>query len=603
VDLKYRLTSNHTVDATINPDFGQVEVDPAVINLTAFETFFPERRPFFVEGAELFRFGQDGTNSVFYSRRIGRAPALPPPYAARDVPDATRILGAAKVTGRSPGGWAIGALDAVTRRETARFETPAGERGESVAEPLTNYFVARVRREGRGGQTAFGGFAGAVNRDIEGDALAAVLRSAAYSGGVDLFHQWGDRTWTLESFIAGSHLRGSRAVIAATQRLPYHYFQRPDADHLEYDTTRTSLTGFAGSVSLAKRIGRHWFLNGSVNTITPNYEVSDLGFQRRADRIDVQTSVNYSETRPGPVLRRYSFYVNPLVEHNYDWERISNRIFAGASVQLLNYWTANLNLTLTPWLTVDDRLTRGGPAAERPRGAAGSVQFGSDPRRAVVGSAGAFLQAGPGDGSSTQWFANFTIKPAPHWDVAFRPFFARDLLEAQYLQRVVDASATNTYGARYVFAALDQRTLGLETRLNYTFIPSLSLQLYAQPFVASGAFGPPKELAAPRTFDFLVYGRDLGEVTDDRIYPTGQQSGGVSFPVPQPNFNLRSLRGNAVLRWEWRPGSTMYVAWQQTRSHVAAIGDFAIRRDLDAVFAAPADNILLVKVSYWLNPR
>ncbi|MGH7464188.1 MAG: DUF5916 domain-containing protein, partial [Longimicrobiales bacterium] len=251
VDLKYRLTGNHTLDATVNPDFGQVEVDPAVINLTAFETFFPERRPFFVEGAELFRFAQDGTNSLFYSRRIGKQPTLQPPFATRDVPDETRIIGATKVTGRSSSGWAIGALDAVTRREIARFETPAGERGESVAEPLTNYFAGRVRRESRAGQTAIGGFAGAVNRDVSAGNVASALRSAAYSGGVDFFHQWDERTWTLDAFLAASHVRGSETVMTATQRLPYHYFQRPDAGHLTFDSTRTSLTGLAARVSVS----------------------------------------------------------------------------------------------------------------------------------------------------------------------------------------------------------------------------------------------------------------------------------------------------------------------------------------------------------------
>ncbi len=579
VDLKYRVTGNHTLDATINPDFGQVEVDPAVINLTAFETFFPERRPFFVEGAELFRFAQDGTNSLFYSRRIGKQPTLQPPYAAVDVPDATRILGAAKVTGRSPGGWAIGVLDAATQREVARFETESGERGDIVAEPFTNYFASRIRRETRVGQSAVGAFLGAVNRDLNSTALAAALRSSAYSGGIDLYQQWAQRTWTLQTFVAGSHVRGDRAVMRATQRLPYHYFQRPDADHLDYDTTRTSLGGLAANLSLSKQIGRHWLTAASVNTITPGYEVSDLGFQRRADRIDMAVMVNYDETRPGPVFRSWYWYVNPLVEHNYDWDNISTRIFFGGGVQLLNYWRIRTNFTASPLKTVDDRLTRGGPAAERPRSFASGISVFSDPRKAVVGSFAAFHQFGAG-GSSSQFSLNMTLKPAPNWELSLEPNFARDILEAQYLQHVSDPSATATYGARYVFADLDQKTFVIETRLNYTFSPLLSLQLYAQPFIAAADFGSPKELAAPRTFEFRPYN---GAVADR-------------------DFNLRSLRGNAVLRWEWRPGSTLFLAWQQTRENFRPIGDFGLSRDLDALFTTPADNILLLKVTYWLNP-
>ncbi|HUF64359.1 MAG TPA: DUF5916 domain-containing protein [Gemmatimonadaceae bacterium] len=602
LDLKYRVSSNLTLDATVNPDFGQVEVDPAVINLTAFETIFAERRPFFIEGAELFSFGQDGSNSVFYSRRIGRQPSLSPQFAARDVPDQTRILGAVKLAGRTTGGWSSGILNAVTRREVARFQTPEGETGEIVAEPLTNYFVGRVRRETRAGQTAIGGFAGAVNRDLEGETLPSVLRSAAYTSGADLFHQWRQRTWTLQGYVVGSHVRGEREVITATQRLPYHYFQRPDADHLSLDTNATTLTGFAARLNLARRVGRNWSSSLNLNTISPKYEVSDLGFQRRADRIDAQVNLNYNESRPGTVLRRYSMYAAGLVEHNYGWENISNRLFTGGSLQLLNYWQAFAELTFSQAGTVDDRLTRGGPAAYRPGFVSMYSEVVSDQRKRLVGSFGSFLQRGPGEGSNVAIFANLTIRPASHWDVSIGPQFSHDFAEAQYLQRVADPAATHTFGARYVFAGLEQKTLAIVTRMNYTFTPGLSLQVYAQPLIASGDFGPPKEFAAPGRFEFQQYGTEVGEIVDDRIYPTGQESGGVSFAVPQPNFNVASLRGNAVLRWEWRPGSTLYLAWQQTRSDFQPVGDFDLGRDFDALFAASPDNILLLKVSYWLNP-
>lgn len=600
-DLKFRVTGNMTLDATVNPDFGQVEVDPAVINLTAFETFFPEKRPFFVEGSELFRFGSDGTNSVFYSRRIGKQPSLTPGFPARDVPDATRILGAAKLTGRTDGGWAVGMLDAVTSREVARFEQPDGTRGELVAEPLTNYFVGRARREAAGGRTALGGFLGAVNRDLETDALASVLRSAAYSGGVDLSHEWGQRTWTLSAFLAGSHVRGDRRVMIATQRLPYHYFQRPDAAHLELDTLRTALTGVAGSVAVDKRVGRHWYYSASLNTIDPNYEVSDLGFQRRADRIDAQAVTQYSETRPGDVLRRWSAFVAPLMEHNYDGDNISNRIFGGGSVQFLNYWSVFVHATLAPWPTIDDRLTRGGPAALRPAYSSLSLDVSTDPRAMLVGSFGAGVERGDAN-QSDRVSGSLTVKPQPHWEVRFSPSISRDDLAAQYLQRVTDPLATETYQARYVFASLRQTVFSIPTRVNYTFTPALSLQAYVQPFVASGKFGAAKELARPRTFAFRVYGQDVGEVVNDTIHPAGRTGGGAAFPVPRPDFNIRSMRGNAVLRWEWRPGSTMYLAWQQTREDFAPIGDFDLRTDLRALSATSPDNIVLLKVSYWLNP-
>jgi hypothetical protein len=601
LDLKYRVTSNVTLDATVNPDFGQVEVDPAVINLTAFETFFPERRPFFVEGSELFNFGTDGTNSVFYSRRIGKQPSLAPPYAEADVADATNIIGATKLTGRTAGGWAMGVLDAVTAKETSRFRAPDGTEGDFVSEPLTNYFAGRLRREARGGLTAVGGFLGAVNRTDLDDVLASVLRKSAYTGGIDFIHQWAQRNWTLQGFVASSHVTGDKDAIIGTQRLPYHYFQRPDATHLEVDPDATSLTGFAGSAILSHRIGRHWTMNGSFNTISPDYEISDLGFQRRADRLDLQGNLGYSETRAGR-FRRYQVSGSALFEHNYAWDPISSRLFLNGFLQFLNYWSTNLSLSWGMPGTIDDRLTRGGPRASRPAYFYLNAGLSSDPRKSVVFNVGNFLQDGPGKGSNNQWFGEVLYKPRPSLEIGIGPSMSWDKSEAQFLGRIPDAAATRTYGARYLFASVDQTTLSIDTRVNYTFSPTLSLQVFAQPFIASGEFGAAKEFAEPGKFEFLTYGQDVGEISNGRIYPNGTANPEVSFAVPQADFNVGSLRGNAVLKWDWRPGSTMYLAWQQTRDAFSPVGNFAFDRDFDNLFGSKPNNIFLIKVSYWLNP-
>jgi hypothetical protein len=601
LDLKYRVTSNMTLDATVNPDFGQVEVDPAVINLTAFETFFPEKRPFFVEGSELFRFGTDGTNSVFYSRRIGKQPSLAPPYDEVDVPDATKILAATKLTGRTSGGWAAGVLDAVTQRETARFRTPAGEDGTSIAEPLTNYFAGRLRREMRGGLSNVGWFLGAVNRGELAGALDALLRKSAYTGGIDFLHQWAQRNWTFQGFVASSHVRGSNAAMIATQRLPYHYFQRPDADHLELDSSATSRTGFAGSAILNHRIGRHWGMNASFNTISPDYEISDLGFQRRADRADIQLGGRYVEQRPGNRLRSYQTGLTWLYEHNYSWDPISHRIFFNNFAQFLNYWGAEVNITFSLPGTIDDRLTRGGPRAKRPASVSVNPAIGTDPRREVVANVSNFTQWSDAD-RFFDWVAEVVWKPRPSLEMSLGPSLGFDKSNAQFLGRIADPAATRTYGTRYLFANVDQTTVSLDTRVNYTFSPTLSLQVFAQPFFASGKYGATKEFKEPGTYDFLVYGRDVGEISNGRIYPNGVANPAVSFAVPQPDFNVGSLRGNAVLKWDWRPGSTMYVAWQQTRNSFQPIGEFRFGRDVDELFGSVPDNIFLIKVSYWLNP-
>ena len=601
LDLKYRVSSDLTLNVTVNPDFGQVEVDPADVNLTAFETFYPEKRPFFIEGAETYRFGEGSGNSMFYSRRIGRRPTIASPYAERDVPEVTRILAAAKMTGRLANGWSVGLLNAMTRREMTRFVTD-GETGEAVAEPLTNYFAGRARREFRAGQTAIGTFIGAVNRRLDTEELANALPSAAYSAGVDLSHQWDERTWTLEGFVSTSHVQGEASAMEAVQRMPYRYFHRPDAGHLALDPHLTALSGLSGKVRLAKRIGRHW--NGWISggTATPGYEVNDLGFQRRADRIDLEAEVSYSESRPGDVFRRYLLFAEVGSEYNFAGENVTNNIFAGSSFHFLNYWSGNVGLSLVLPGTVDDRLTRGGPAARRPGSRSLFGRFGSDVRKPVAVSTSMRYRDDDQGGFAYSTAASLVLKPTPTWEVSLGPSVQRAQDVAQYLRAVVDPAATQTFGTRYVFASVDRTTVALESRLNYTFSPRLSVQAFVQPFVASGEFGAPKEFARPGSFDFLSYGGDVGEIVDGRIYPAGRQDGALSFPVPQPDFNVRSLRGSALLRWEWGPGSTLYLAWQQTRESNQAIGSFDLYRDADALFSTAPDNVFHVKLSYWLNP-
>ena len=611
-DLKYRLTSDLTLDATINPDFGQVEVDPAEVNLTAVETRFAERRPFFVEGAELFNFGTGGGNTAFYSRRIGRQPQLGVGSPLADVPAETRILGAAKVSGRTRGGWSVGMLSALTRREEARFISIDAE-GDSLlqsqaVEPLSHYFVGRVRRDLRAGQTVVGGLMTALNRDLNEDPLRRTLHSSAYSGGLDFRHQWANRVWQLTGFVSGSHVRGDRRAIARTQQIyPFHYFQRPDQDEVRYDSMRTSLTGMASEFQLAYRKGRHWRPTLLVGTITPGYEVNDMGYQYRGNRMDLQGTLAYTENRPGKVFRFYQFNGYARGEWNYDGDHIYNNFQFTAFGQWLNFWNASVSVGTTLPGSLDDRLTWGGPLARRPANWRISADVNSDDRKKLSGGAFTFYQSAGEGGWQFQTGGYLQVRPSPRWNLTVSPLLARVNAGAQYIMAREDADAVDTFGRRYILSELDQMQLAVETRLNVTFTTDLSLQVYAQPFLASADYGTPAELAAPRTYDFERYGEDLGalEQTDGGyfVYPNGAGADQPRFFVPNRDFNLRSLRGNAVLRWEWRPGSTLYVAWQQDRSDYAPyIGDFSMGRDRRALFNAQPDNVLVLKVSYWLNP-
>lgn len=581
LDLLYRVTSELTVNATFNPDFGQVEADPAVVNLSTYETFFEEKRPFFVEGGEIFDFGRNTSGGrLFYSRRIGRSPQLSPPTSAADVPDVTTILGAAKFSGKTASGWSLGVVEAVTAREDARIMTPAGTPSDFTVEPLSNYLVARVRKDRDQGRTSVGGMITAVNRQLPSDPLQAALRSSAYAGGADFRVESPGRAWSLVGSAAYSRVAGSPASMIAVQTNGNHFFQRPDATHLGVDSSATSLSGYSVGAQVTRQGGNHWRGNLAVAATSPAFEVNDLGYQNRTDRRDIATSITYQENQPGPFLRNYALNGSVRYEHNYDWQRVQGRYSLQLDYRTLGFWDGSVAITRMLG-AVSDRNTRGGPLVLRPADWQARVRVGSDSRRPVSASMSASGLRDEYDGWNTELDLTATIRTSPRWNIQLGPSFSKGLIPAQYVGTVPDPSATATYGRRYLFAPLRQTTLAMVTRSNFTFTPRLSLELYAQPFISSGDYLEVGSLDEPRGYTFTSY---AGQVTDR-------------------DFNLRSLRGTAVLRWEYRPGSTLYVAWQQSRyDNAAGVGDFDFERDRQALFRARPDNVFVIKASYWLAP-
>ena len=581
VDLLYRVTSDFTLNATLNPDFGQVEVDPAVINLTVYETRFAEKRPFFIEGSEIFDFGRNTSGGqLFYSRRIGRTPQVGPPSNQADMPTATSILGAGKLSGKTASGWSVGILEAVTAEETARYLDANDVEGESIAEPLANYLVARARKDGRGGQSSLGAMVTAVNRGLSTEQLRSSLRESAYAGGIDFRHEWANRSWVVRGSAVGSRIAGDPASIQRVQTAGNHFFQRPDAPHLEVDEAATTLSGYSIGMAVAKQAGEHWRGELAMAATSPGYEVNDLGFQTRTDRRDVALNVLYLQNRPGTFFRNYAFFGNARYEHNYSNRRILGFFVGGFNFRHLNFWGANLNLRYFP-TSMDDRSTRGGPLMERPENWGGALNFNSDARKSVFFGVGLNANQDAYGGWAAGGFGSIGIKTSPRWSLTLTPNLNKSYTTAQYVGTVADETAVDTYGAHYLFASLRQTTLVLVTRLDLTFTPKLSFQLYAQPFISSGDYGTINELSAPETYEF-------------------DEWQGPNF---NPDFNFRSLRGTAVLRWEWRPGSTLFLAWQQSRvDYAPGVGDFDFSRDRQALFRADPDNIFVLKVNYWFTP-
>ena len=624
LDLKYRIASNVTLDATINPDFGQVELDPSVINLTAFETRYNEQRPFFVEGADIFTLGEGGPGGsvgrgpqLVYSRRIGRAPSGSTPSDAvfSDIPTATTIAGAAKATGRVGDGWSFGILEAVTAREMASYTDGDQVEDDLTVEPTANYFVGRVRRQIQGGQTRFGVIGSAVNRDASGTTLADRLHSAAYSGGIDFAHETESRTWLFSGLISGSYVSGEPGAITRTQRSSTRYYQRPDASHVEVDSAATALSGFYAMGYVSKRAGNFTMRTG-VAAVSPGYEVNDLGFHTKADRVLLDTQFRYTQPDTGSVLRSWNVNLGgPDAAWNLAGDRIFTNVNASASLLFLNYWRAYLRFRYDPW-TDDDGLTRGGPIARSPSSNSSMFRLTSDERRAAT-AWGDFTWGSDDAGGwnrRTRLSLRARFKETLQLDVG--PSYSWSSSAAQYVTQVVDPLAQQTFGTRYVFAGLERTTLSLRTRVNLTFLPTLSLQLYLEPFVSTGDYGALKEFRAPGTFEFLEYGDDIGTAVvnaegDHQIDPDG---GGAAagFQVSDRDFSYRSLLGNAVLRWEWRPGSTVFLVWQQSRINSVRgqgpsgtrpwVGTFGLGRDVGDIFTVAPDNVFMIKVNYWLNP-
>jgi len=611
LDLKYGISASLTLDATVNPDFGQVGVDPAVVNLSDYETYFPERRPFFVEGAEIFRFGSAGSDlaqsdlgSLFYSRRIGAAPHrglsdLDASYT--DVPEQTTIGGAVKVSGRVGEDWSAGLMEAVTLEEEGRFVGQDGVQGSTVVEPLSSYLVGRARRDFRDGNSAVGGIVTAVNRDLSDPALGEILHAEAYVAGLDLNHSWKNREWFVSGTVTGSLVRGSQEAILLTQESSARYWQRPDAGHVEVDPTRTSMGGWSGSLSAGRSAGDHWLGAVLLQAQSPGFEANDLGFVPRVDARGSTVAVAYQDQVPNRLTRSYTVDLSGSVTQNFDGDWVGMRLRVGSAQQWANYWRSSTSMSAWPE-TDNDRLTRGGPVSRHPSGISLTQSISTDPRRPYTVRSSLNYQRGGRGGWGFTPSLGTTFRPSPALEVSLSPTFKRAHSVMQYVRTVPDETADQTYGARYVFSDLDQTSLSLDTRVSWTFTPRLSLQLFAQPFLATGDYSRFKELREPRKWGWDVYGEDTGTVSEDGSFYTIDPDGtgpAEPFSLGNPDFNIRSLRGNAVLRWEYRPGSSVYLVWQQRRYHRAPTGEFDGQEDVDALFNTPSENVFALKVSYW----
>ena len=575
VDLKYALTPGLMLTATVNPDFGQVEADPAVVNLSAFETFFDEKRPFFVEGSGVYRFDLDcndgNCSGLFYSRRIGRQPqgsAEAPDGGYVSEPMQTTIIGAAKVSGRI-GKFSVGFLNAVTGEENAAISV-GDSRSSQAVEPFANYSVIRARRE-FANQSSLGFMTTSTSR-ARSDIL--LLAEQAYTGGVDW--DWRVRPkYSITGYLAGSTVRGQADAIARLQESNVHSFQRPDADHVEFDPTRASLNGHAGSVSFGKIGGERVRFNVYAGYKNPGFDINDLGYMRRADQKMQSNWLQWRHERPTRLLRSFRFNLNQWTAWNFDGD---TQFYGGninAHATFTNNWSAGGGYNLEG-RGFDDRMTRGGPGGRTNPGRSLWLYVNTDNRKAVNG--GAFFGSYGDTKGSLGWDVNPTVvvRPTSALSVSLGIRYGENTDQSQWVEQVENPDA------HYVFGRIHQTTAAFTTRVNYTITPSMSIQVYAEPFVSAGDYSNFKELVNGRAPRYA-----------DRFGPYAYTG--------DPDFNYRSFRTTNVFRWEFKPGSTLFVVWQQAREEDVAMGRFRFGRDFGSLFDTPAANVFLVKMAYWFN--
>ncbi|MEJ2239667.1 MAG: DUF5916 domain-containing protein, partial [Gemmatimonadales bacterium] len=572
-DLKYGLTSGLTLDATVNPDFGQVEADAAEVNLTEFESFFPERRPFFVEGTDLFRFGLNpvvrsrfpgggggggggrGAEGLVFTRRIGRPPqvGVDPAGGYADHLGQTTILTAAKVSGQISGGWAVGLLQAFTAKEHVHTVDSASAEGESAVEPFTSYTVLRAQRNVSEGQLVYGAIGTGAIRDMNEPQFNELHRNA-FTGGADIYYRFGGDRYEMSAAVLGSRVEGDAQAILETQMSSARYYQRPDKTHTTLDSSRTSLGGYAGNFRIAKVLGFVTW-EGRWVTRSPGFETNDLGFLRRADLHEERVEVNLRWLRPGTVFRRFEIELSQNAEWTYGWERTQTGVDTRVSGDFHNFWNLSLSADRS-FSSLSATLLRGGPAFREPGNWRFSVNGRTDFRRPVWLRAG--IRHEREDASnSREWSPNVGvgIRPPGPFSLTVGLRFNKSTTDRQYV--LSETPADSTY---YVFGRLDRTEYSTNWRVDLAITPRLSLELYAEPFISHGEYLSFKVVRDPKAedygarFDPLEADRLQRPVDGGDIAVDADRDGSTDFSFEEPNFKVVSFRTNAVVRWEFRPG-------------------------------------------------
>jgi len=602
LDAKVGLSTNFTLDATVNPDFGQVEADPSVVNLTAYETFYEEKRPFFLEGRKILSFAVEGEDQLFYSRRIGAPPSGFPflaPGETASLPESTTILGAFKVTGRTDSGLSVAALQAFTQKETVTVSSPLGRR-DVVLEPFGSYSVGRLHKDWDKGNTSLGAMLTSTHRWVNDTALA-FLPTQATTGGLDFTRHLAGRSWVLEASGVLSHVTGEAEAIRALQTNAVHYYQRPDASHLGVEPGRTSLTGHGGLLRVGRSEAGRLRLTDHFRWYSPGLELNDVGYLRQADLIANQAFLGWSETTPRGLFRRYSLEIGREDQWDFGGLATFSSTELEASGQFRNKWEAAFQFEYED--VVDTRMLRGGPALRWHDYFETSLSVQTDSSRRLWASVyGERSWARDDDSMSSELSGSVHLRPSNRLSLSGSASYQRLLDNLQYV-----ATAEAGDDTRWVLGRIDQDTWSFTFRVNLSITPDLTLQYYGSPFIGTGRYTDLKKatntLAQANEERFHRYAPD--EITysaGENVYYVTEGGGGPSYSFDNPDFSFRQFRSNLVARWEWKPGSSVYVVWSQGRTGYVPSWNESLGDNWSELWRTPPDNVFLVKLSYWFSP-
>jgi hypothetical protein len=587
LDAKIGLSSNFTADVTINPDFGQVESDPSEMNLSAFETFYEEKRPFFLEGKNIFNYEFDGMN-LFYSRRIGQSPSYYPELADGEFmkyPDNTSILSAVKISGKSAKGFSMGILQSITNKEIAKITDGTHERKEAV-EPLSSFTVARFQKDFNAGNTVLGGILTSANR-LDSDPRFNFLNKNALTGGIDFLHQWHDKEFYLNARIIGSNINGDTEAISNLQKSSARYYQRPDASHLEYDETKTQLSGHGGRVQIGKGSKGLWRYYTAISWQSPGLELNDLGFMQVADQIKNVNEVSYFINQPKGIFRSLNASFSQYNYWNFAFKYLYSQFTPYFSGQFLNKWSVSAHVCYFP-NSLDTRILRGGEAMKIPAKTHATFNISSDYSKKAAFSLNTFYEIGNNKSLRDYYLiSSVTYQPFNILKFSLSLSYTKNQNELQYVENMKG----NGLGK------IDQNTLSATFRVDYNINPELSVQYYGSPFISTGCFSNFKWVNYPKAAIF----EDRFQITKTTLTSNNEYVTQEGFVFSNPDFVYAQFRSNLVFRWEYLPGSKLYFVWSNEQTLYKNIPGPEIKDAFSDFGNAVSKNIFLVKLNYWFS--